>query len=112
MPMSSHDRDVLRRLGAEVAEIAALPEQRVRADEWRRLNRLDHGKPLVWVNEICWSELGNELALRCDDSLAREYEQTMRRLIYQWRHLPVDMVVDDFIVCPLVVHESGYGIAG
>ncbi|MHB0878748.1 MAG: hypothetical protein ACYC5O_22135, partial [Anaerolineae bacterium] len=48
----------------------------------------------------------------CDDSLAREYEQTMRRLIYQWRHLPVDMVVDDFIVCPLVVHESGYGIAG
>jgi hypothetical protein len=112
MSLPQRDREILRRLGAEVAQIASLPEQKSRADEWRRLNRLEHGKPLVWVNEICWNEMGDEVALRCESDLARDYEATMRCLIYQWRHLPVDMVVDDFIVCPLVVHESGYGITG
>jgi len=110
VPLSNHDRNLLRGLAAEVAEIAALPRQLQTAAEWRRLNRLEHGKPMVWINEICWDEMGGELSLQAEDADARAYEQTFRRTLYQWRHLPADMVVDNYLVCPLVVHETDFGL--
>ncbi|MBN1402460.1 MAG: hypothetical protein JXA74_16590, partial [Anaerolineae bacterium] len=56
-PIPTRDRDVLRRLADERAQIAALPVQAQRADMWRRLNRLERVKPLIWVNEIPWHEM-------------------------------------------------------
>ncbi len=34
----------------------------------------------------------------------------MRRTLYQWKHLPGDMVLNDFIACPLAVHSTDFGI--
>ncbi|MGQ9555807.1 MAG: hypothetical protein ACUVWR_17040 [Anaerolineae bacterium] len=112
MTEADKDRDVLRRLGARIAEIADLPVQREKADLWRRLNRLERVKPPVWINEICWNEMGDELALECEDEFCRTYEMQLRQILYQWQHLPADMVVDGSVVCPLVIHDSGYGIVG
>lgn len=112
MAVSPNDRAVLRRLGARIAEAAALPVQRRTADLWRRLNRLEPVRPLVWINEICWDEMGDELTLHCRDGFCRNVEQQLRRILYQWDHLPADMVVDGAVYCPLVVHDSGFGIEG
>ena len=27
---------------------------------WRRLNRLEATRPLVWINEVCWEEMGED----------------------------------------------------
>ena len=112
LTISNHDREILRRLAAEQAAIARLPAHREKAEMWRRLNDRESVRPMVWINEICWNEMNvaDELTLQCDDAWAQGIETDLRRLLYQWRHLPADMVVDEYIACPLVIHSSGFGL--
>ena len=110
--LTSEDRDMLRRLAADVAEIATLPVQKEKAALWTRLNDLEADRPMIWINQICWNEMNvdDELTLRCEHPWARDQERDLRRLLYQWRHLPGDMVVNDFLTCPLAVHSTSFGI--
>ena len=110
MPESPNDREVLRTLAAQVAEAAALPVHRQKADLWRRLNRLEKVRPLVWINEVCWNEMGPEVDLQCQDPFCRTHEETLRQVLYQWRHLPADMAVEPVLWSPLVIRDSGYGL--
>src|SRR5512137_2574023 len=113
MKTAAKDRDILCRLAEEQARIAALPVQREKAELWRRLNDLEPVRPMVWINEIPWNEMnvGDELTLRCEDAWAREIELPLRLLLYQWRHMPADMIVDGSIPCPLVVRSTGFGLS-
>ncbi len=106
------DRDVLRRLAGELAGIAALPTQQARALDWRHLNNLQTTRPLVWITELPWHEMDvtGELTLQAEHPAARQVEQNLRRTLYQWRHLPADMVIDDWLGSPLVIEDSGFGI--
>jgi len=106
------EKEVLRRLVAELAQIAALPIHREKAELWRRLNDLESARPMVWINEIPWHEMNvnDELTLRTRHPWALEWETTLRQTLYQWRHLPADMVVSDFIECPLAIHSTDFGI--
>lgn len=110
--LHARDKAVLRALAGEVAEIAALPVHEEKAALWRRLNDLDSARPMVWVNEICWNEMnvGDELTLRTRHPWAQDQERGLRRLLYQWRHLPGDMIVDGFLTCPLAIHSTDFGI--
>jgi len=110
MPDAPHDRDILRALAARIAEVAALPVHREKADLWRRLNRLERVKPPVWINELPWDELLPESALQCRDPFCREHERAMRQILYQWDHLPGDMTVDARLFAPLVIHDTGFGL--
>jgi len=113
MRISDRDRDTLRRLAHEWAEIAALPIQGENIAAWSRLNGLQECKPLIWINEIPWHEMDvdGELTLTTADPFLREHEQRLRRVIYQWKHMPGDMVVDPIYYSPFVVHDTGFGIA-
>jgi hypothetical protein len=106
------DREILRRLVAEVAEIAELPVQAEKAAMWRRLNDLDSVRPMVWINEVPWHEMNvdDELTLRSEHPWARGWEGELRRTLYQWRHMRGDMVVSDYIACPLAIQTTGFGI--
>jgi hypothetical protein len=108
----SKDRDHLRHLAAEQAVIAQLPVHGEKAALWRRLNDLEPVRPMVWINEICWNEINvdDELTLQCEHPWARQQEHGLRQLLYQWCHLPADMIVDNFLTCPLVIYSSGFGI--
>ncbi|MAF09165.1 hypothetical protein CMK11_01840 [Candidatus Poribacteria bacterium] len=113
MSLPDKDRDVLRGLAEQKAAIAAEPINGERAELWRRLNRLEPTRPLVWINEICWNEMDyeDELTLVTTDPWARGQELGLRRMLYQWRHLPGDMVVDDYMSSPHVAHSTGFGIS-
>jgi len=112
MTVSRRDREVLRRLAGEQAEIAALDVQARTVAEWKRLNDLRPGRALVWINEIPWHEMDvdGELTLQCEDPFLRTHEQVLREVRYQWRHLPADMVVEPVHYLPLEVYDSGYGV--
>jgi hypothetical protein len=113
MRIPDRDRNVLRELASEQAEIAALPVHRETADQWRRLNGLKPGRPLVWINEIPWHEMDvdGELALQTEDPFCRRIELGLRRTLYLWRHMPADMVVEDRLHAPLAIRDTGFGIA-
>ena len=110
--LQSRDKEIIRRLAAEVAEIAALPVQEEKRELWRRLNGLQPARPMVTIDQVCWNEMNvnDELTLACEDAECRGYEWQLRATLYQWRHFPVDMVVEPFIRVPKAVANTGFGV--
>lgn len=110
--LTAADTEVLRALAREVAAIAALPIHKEKAELWRRLNEHDSVRPMVWINEIPWHEMNvdDELTLRTTHPWARDEERNLRQVLYQWRHMPCDMVVSDYLACPLAIHSTDFGI--
>ena len=106
------DVDVLRRLAGELAAIAALPVHQEKARLWQKLNDLESERPMVWINEIPWHEMevDGELALATEHPWARDQERELRRTLYQWRHMPGDMIVSPLLACPLAIHSTDFGI--
>jgi len=105
--ISAHDRNTLRELAEEWARIAAHPANEERRREWVRLNDLRRAKPMVCIYEIPWDEIHDEeLTAKCHHPVARAIEEAMRRTIYQWRHVPGDIVVRPVIYSPLVVRDT------
>ena len=110
--LSSSDKDILKQLAAEVAKIASLPTHKGKARLWTKLNDLKSERPMVWINEICWNEMNvdDELTLRSMHPWARDQEDQLRKTIYQWKHLPADMIVNDYLPCPLAIHSTDFGV--
>jgi hypothetical protein len=110
--VSAEDRAVLRKLAAEKAEASALPVHGQKAVLWRKLNDMQSVRPMVWINEIPWNEMNvnDELTLRCENEWARNQELALRKELYQWRHMPADTVLDSWMVCPLAIESTGFGI--
>ena len=96
MDIPKEDKKILQELGKEVAEISAMPIHKENAERWRQLNGLERVKPLIWINEIPWHELNidDELTLRTSSDFCRNVETQLRQMIYQWRHMPGDMIVE------------------
>ncbi|GHU67325.1 hypothetical protein FACS189447_09410 [Spirochaetia bacterium] len=113
MSRNEKDRAILRELAAKVAEIAALPIQEEKRKLWRNLNGLNPERPMVTIDQVCWSEMNidNKLTLRCEDKECREYEQNLRRTLLQWEYFPVDMVVEPFIKVYKAVHNTAFGMS-
>jgi len=112
MMLIKTDVDIIRELAARVAHIAALPVQEEKRTMWRRLNSLQPVRPMVMIDQVCWHEMntGGELSLQCSDRECRCYEETLRRTLYQWKHFPVDMVVERHVKVPKAILNSGFGM--
>lgn len=110
--MTSKDRSCIRKLAAEVAEIAALEVQAETRDAWKRLNALDPVRPMVMIDQVCWNELADceALTLQCEDVECRQYEQTLRRTLYQWKHFRGDRVVEADIAVHKAIHNTRFGM--
>ncbi len=110
--LKKEEKNILKRLGEEIAEISSNPVNATRAALWCDLNDLKSTRPMVWINEIPWHEMNynDELTLGTEHPWARDLETKLRREIYQWKHMPGDMVVNSYIECPLVIHSTDFGI--
>jgi len=110
--LSKRDVAMVRELAARTAEIAALPVQDEKRALWRKLNAREPDRPMVMIDQVCWNEMGadGELELRCADAECRGYEGHLRRVLYQWEHFPVDMVVEPFMLVPKAIHNTGFGV--
>lgn len=107
------DAAIIRELAARTAEIAALPAQEEKRAMWRKLNALEPDRPMVMIGQVCWNEMNadGELTLQCRDPECRMYEEQLRRTLFQWRHFPVDMVVEPFVRVEKAVRNSGFGVS-
>ena len=110
--MNAKDRDVLRELAKEIAEIAALPVQQETISLWKALNGLKPVRPMVTIDQVAWHEMNvdGELTLRTKDEFCRDIETRLRRTLYQWKHMRVDMVVEPFIDIRKVIRGDDFGI--
>jgi hypothetical protein len=113
MDSNRKDRDVLRGLGRELAEASSGQDRAAKAEMWRRNNDLDPVRTMVWITETPWHEFrveNDELICRCSEPWLRQLEDQLRSTLYQWRHFPVDMILDDHIACLKVWHSTGIGV--
>lgn len=112
MAVSRKDRDTLRELGRQVAEIAALPVQQETISLWKALNGLKPVRPMVMIDQIPWHEMdvGEELTLQTEDGFYRWIETTLRRTLYSWRHMRADMVVEPVVEISKVIRGEGFGM--
>ena len=107
------DRETIRELVKQYAEYAALPQQQVNKRNWMALNGLKPQKPMVMIDQLPWHELNidDELTLQCEDQFLQSVETSLRQIIYKWRHMPADMVLDGFVRIPKAFSNSGYGVS-
>jgi hypothetical protein len=112
MRVSKTDRDLLRELASQAAEIAALPQQQETIALWKTLNGLQPARPMVTIDQIPWHEMNvdGELTPQTKDSFCRTIETGLRRTLYSWRHMPVDMVVQPVVPINKVIHGASFGI--
>jgi hypothetical protein len=110
--MIQKDIQIIRELAKQLAEIAALPQQEEKRTLWRKLNNKRPERPMVMIDQVCWNEMNvnDELTLRCQDKELRGWESQLRKTLYQWRHFPVDMVVESFIRVPKAISGMGFGM--
>ena len=112
MRISTQERNVLRELAKQVAEIAALPVQQETIALWKALNGLKPKRPMVMTDQIPWHEMevDGELTLRTEDTLCQRLESNLRRTLYRWKYMRADMVVEPFLRIPKVIRGANFGI--
>jgi len=109
--ISARDREIVRDLARQVADIAHQPEQETRRQTWYQANRLKRSKPPVFVApEGAWVELLGEDQLACEDPTVRGWEHQLRMRIYAWEHFKDDQVIDTDFRVGHAVTMTGWGL--
>ena len=108
-----NDRNILRNLAGQIAEIAALDIQKENRKLHRAVNNRKMIRPVVLLAELPWNQLNGdgELTLQCEDPTLRWVEEGMRRTLYQWHHCPGDMLVDPFFLLDRSVGIGDIGVS-
>jgi hypothetical protein len=72
---------------------------------------------MAMIDEIPWHELAtpglpgaDELAVTTTHPFARELETRLRRELYRWNHLRVDMVMEPYVDIRKAIHRPGWGL--
>ncbi len=107
------DKAVLRKLGETVAEIAARPVMKERVDLWKRHNALEATRPVILCDpENGWNEIIPESAIQCINSVARCWEDYLRKLVFWGNEMDDDFVVEPVFNVPYVFKDTQWGVAG
>jgi hypothetical protein len=111
MPVSAKEKTILRDLAKQVAEIAALPIQKGRAQLWMDHNKLKPTRPVVLAQpEGAWTELVPDSSLQCRDPLPRSWERDLRSSLFRGQHIPDDEPVKGIVNVPWVTKISDRGL--
>jgi hypothetical protein len=110
MPVPERDLRIVRELARRKAELASLPVQKQTFEMWRRLNCLEPVRPMVFINELPWHELGPEIQSQSTDPSCRWIESALRGELYQWDHMRWDMVIEPVFYTPFAYRDTGFGL--
>ncbi len=105
--ISQSERETLRRLAGEVAELAARPSEAEKRELWRRHNALEPTRPLIFCDpENGWNEIIPAGCLECQSQLGRWWEMRLRKEIFWGAKMG-----DDYTITPYFdvfhVHTGG-----
>jgi hypothetical protein len=109
---TAQDIRILRELAQEVRDLAALEVNKERIRRIRNMHSLKPVRPPVWIDEIPWHEMdiGDALVPRCESQDGRNMELHFRRILYRWKYIQVDMVVEDTFYVHKSFTDSGIGV--
>lgn len=114
MMISQKDRDILRQLAGETMEVAHQPIQQERIEGWKAINGLRPHRPMVWITEIPWQEVIDDLPdlqPTCEDETCRAIERNLRMGLFLQRNLEIDEVLPPCYVLSVKLKGMGFGVA-
>lgn len=105
------ERALLRRLAGRVAELAAQPQQAEKRELWRRHNRLEPTRPVIFCDpENAWNEILPAESLGCAHRLAREWEFCLRREIFWGEQMGDDRPIEPFFDVSIPYEKPYWGL--
>ncbi|MFO7821766.1 MAG: hypothetical protein R6V56_06935 [Lentisphaeria bacterium] len=110
---SPNDREIIRGLAGELAEIGQLPKQQEKVRCWKALNGLKPERPMVWITELPWREVEDKvdaLKPRSADESMRNLERRLRRKLFTAKELDVDEVLLPEFHVSMAIEGAGYGV--
>ena len=109
--ISTQDRDVLRELASQVAELASRPLETEKMNLWHAHNALKPVRPLVFCDpENGWYEIIPADQLRCEGNLARVWEFKLCKEIFWGKEMGDDRVVVPCFNVQYVFTQSDRGM--
>lgn len=108
---TQQDVERLRDLGRKVREIAELPIQQERIALWRNVNDLHMTKPVLYHRDTPPAVLNynDELTTQIEDPFLASVEADLLMRLYNWKHMPLDYVVVDYVKCQCAITDNGWG---
>ncbi len=108
MKISDKDRQILRELAAQVAELADRPEQSVRRELWRKHNDLHGERPMIlcYVHDS-WPEFWG---LETEHPIAQGWEWTFRDILCL-SGFPTDLIITKHFYIPYVTMNNDFGMS-
>ncbi|MCL2833046.1 MAG: hypothetical protein FWD78_07745 [Treponema sp.] len=112
MAINKEEKFIIRELARQVKDLAALDINRQRINRIKDMHSLKPVRPPVWIDELPWHEMNidDELTLRCTDKKAQQMEMQLRRVLFRWKHIQADMVVEDTFYVNKTYTESDLGV--
>ena len=108
---SAREKEILRELAKQVAELAAHPREDEKKKLWFKLNDLQPVRPLVFCDpENGWNEIITQDQILCEKPLFRVWEMALRKEIYWATQMQDDRVIEPFFNVPYSYTDSGWGL--
>lgn len=109
--LSKADREVLRPLAERVARLADSPRMHQTRQLWKRLNRLEKTRPVIFCDpENGWNEIITEAQMRCQGRLARRWEMDLRKEIFWAEVMGDDKPLEACFDVPYTVSPDDWGL--
>ena len=111
LAMQAREKDVLRELAEQVAILAALPMMKEKRELWRRHNRLEKTRPVIFCDpENGWNEIITERQLQCKTKIARRWEMNLRKEIFWGEEMCDDRPVEAVFNVPYTCSADDWGV--
>ncbi len=110
LAMYPDEKDVLKALAERVAGLAALPIMNEKRELWRKHNRLEKTRPIIFCDpENGWNEIITERQLRCRTKIARRWEMNLRKEIFWGEVMGDDRPVEACFNVPYTCSADDWG---
>ena len=111
LAMQPDEKDVLRALAERVAALAALPIMNEKRELWRKHNRLEKTRPVIFCDpENGWNEIITDRQLRCRTKIARRWEMNLRKEIFWGEEMGDDRPVEACFNVPYTCSADFWGV--
>lgn len=105
------DREILRRLAGNTAELAARPIEDEKRRHWTSHNSLEKTRPPILCDpENGWREIITLNQMECVNPLARQWEMHLRKEIFWGERMNDDYTVQPFFDVPHVHSPLDWGL--
>jgi hypothetical protein len=109
--LSDKDKNILRKIALEVADLANRPIEKEKEKLWLNHNKLVKTVPPVFCDpEHGWTEIIPQDSLLCENERARKWEYFLRKEVFWGAIMQDDRVIEPYFRIPYEYVNSGWGL--